>query len=176
MCALLRLNTKQVPHTDPIFRCRWRHSCISTDFTILPKFSQPNNRQMSEEIQNAALVVPRSIMTSIFINGALGFSVLVVLLFSLNDVEKALKSPTAYPYMQIFLDSTGSVAGATAMASIIGVIAFSANIAILATASRMCWSFCRDRGLPGWQLLQHVRDPFKIPSKFVTIWNQHTKV
>ena len=118
---------------------------------------------MSEEIQNAALVVPRSIMISIFINGALGFAVLLVTLFSLNDVEKALNTPTDYPYMQVFLDSTGSVAGATAMASIITFMAFSANIGILATASRMCWSFCRDRGLPGWQFLQHVSDPLSDP-------------
>ena len=113
---------------------------------------------MSEESLNAALVVPRSIMISIFINGALGFAVLLVTLFSLNDVERVLKSRTEYPYMQVFLDSTGSAAGAAAMASIITVMAFSANIGILATASRMCWSFCRDRGLPGWQLLQHVRE------------------
>ena len=113
---------------------------------------------MSEEIQGAALVVPRSIMISIFLNGAFGFTALLVTLFSLNDVEKALKTPTEYPYMQVFLDSTGSVAGATAMASIVTVMSFCANIGILATASRMCWSFCRDRGLPGWQTLQHVRD------------------
>ena len=143
---------------------------MSRDFTIFLQVGQANNRQMSEEIQNAALVVPRSIMTSIFINGALGFSVIVVMLFSLNDVEKSLKTPTGYPYMQVFLDSTGSVAGATAMASIVAVAEFSANIAILATASRMCWSFCRDRGLPGWKFMQHVRDPlsdpFKMPTKF----------
>lgn len=114
---------------------------------------------MSEEIQNAALVVPRSIMISILINGALGFAVLLVTLFSLDDVDRVLKTTTGYPYMQVFLDSTGSVTGATAMASIIAVMELSANIGILATASRMCWSFCRDRGLPGWQLLQHVRDP-----------------
>ena len=113
---------------------------------------------MSEEIHNAALVVPRSMMTSIFVNGALGFAVLLVTLFSVGHVEEALKTPTDYPYMQIFLDSTGSVAGASAMVSIITVMEYSANIGILATASRMCWSFCRDRGLPGWQSLQHVRD------------------
>ena len=120
---------------------------------------------MSEEIQNAALVVPRSIMTSIFINGALGFAALLVTFCSLNlnDVERVLKSPTNHAYMQVFLDSTGSVAGATAMASIIVIMALSALIGIVATASRMCWSFCRDRGLPGWQSLQHVRDPVKPP-------------
>lgn len=123
---------------------------------------------MSEEIHNAALVVPRSIMVSIFINGALGFAVLLVTLFSLNDVEKALKTTTNYPYMQVFVDSTGSVAGATAMAGIVTVMTFSANISILATASRMCWSFCRDRGLPGWQFLQHVRDPLSDPFKMPT--------
>ena len=118
---------------------------------------------MSEEIQNPALVVPRSIMTSIFINGALGFAALLVTLFSLNDVERALKTPTTHAFMQVFLDSTGSVAGATAMASIIAIMALSAHIGIVATASRMCWSFCRDRGLPGWQSLQHVRDPVEPP-------------
>ena len=116
---------------------------------------------MSEEIQDAALVVPRSITISICLNGALGFAALLVTLFSLNNVEKVLNTPTDYPYMQVFLDSTGSVAGATVMASIITIMTFSANIGILATASRMCWSFCRDRGLPGWQSLQHVRDPLK---------------
>ena len=116
---------------------------------------------MSEEIKNAALVVPRSIMISIFINGALGFAVLLATLFNLNNIEKALKTPTAYPFMQVFLDSIGSVAGATAMVSIITALLFLNNIGILATASRMCWSFCRDRGLPGWQSLQHVRDPIE---------------
>ena len=122
---------------------------------------------MSEEIQGATLVVPRSIMISIFLNGALGFTALLVTLFSLNDVEKALETPTEYPYMQVFLDSTGSVAGATAMASIVTVMSFCANIGILATASRMCWSFCRDRGLPGWQTLQHVRDSIERPCQDV---------
>lgn len=125
---------------------------------------------MSEEIQGAALVVPRSIMTSIFINGALGLAVLLVVLFRLDDVEKVLKTPTGYPHMQVSLDSTGSVAGATAMSGIITVMAFSANIGILATASRQCWSFCRDRGLPGWRFLQHVRnsvsDPYKMGTDF----------
>ena len=123
-------------------------------------------RQMSEEIQSAALVVPRSIMISVFINGALGFAVLVVTLFSLNDVERVLRTPTGYPYMQVFLDSTGSVAGATTMASIITVLSLSNIIGILATASRMCWSFCRDRGLPGWQFLQHVGHPLSDSSQF----------
>ena len=113
---------------------------------------------MSEEIQGAALVVPRSVMISILLNGALGFAVMLVTLFSLTEVESALQTPTGYFYIQVFLDTTSSIPGVTAMVSIVTFMGVFCNIGILATASRMCWSFCRDRGLPGWQFLQHVRD------------------
>lgn len=114
---------------------------------------------MSEEIQDASVVVPRSIMFTIFINGSLAFGMLIMTLFSLNDVEGALNTPTGYPYMEIIRASTGSVAGATVMASILVVMQYCANVGLLASASRMCWSFARDRGLPGWELLQHVSIP-----------------
>lgn len=114
---------------------------------------------MSEEIQDASVVVPRAIMFTIFINGSLAFGMLIATLFSLNDVKAALNTPTDYPYMEILLKSTGSVAGATILASILVVMQFFANVGLLASASRMCWSFARDRGLPGWNFLQHVSIP-----------------
>ena len=112
--------------------------------------------QMSEEIENAAVIVPRAIIISLVINGALGFGMLIVTLFSLTNVDGALKSPTGFPFMEIFLNSTGSVAGATVMASILVVMQYAANVGLLAAASRMLWSFARDRGLPGWKYLMHV--------------------
>lgn len=135
--------------------------------TAFPFLGADGAMHMSEEIKGAALVVPRSLMSSIFVNGALGFAILLATLFNLDHVEKVLKAPTNYPYMQIFIDSTGSVAGATAMASITTVMSFAANIGILATASRMCWSFCRDRGLPGWQKLQHIDGRTTLPIRSI---------
>ena len=111
---------------------------------------------MSEEIQDASVVVPRAIMFTIVINGSLAFGMLIATLFSLNDVQGALNTPTGYPYMEILLRSTHSVAGATILASILVVMQYFANVGLLASASRMCWSFARDRGLPGWNWLQHV--------------------
>ena len=112
--------------------------------------------QMSEEIQNASVVVPRSMMFTIFINGSLAFGMLIMMLFSLTDVDDTLNTPTGYPYMEILLHSTGSIAGTTVLASILVVMQYFANVGLLASASRMCWSFARDRGLPGWEWLQHV--------------------
>ena len=111
---------------------------------------------MSEEIRNASLVVPRSIMTTLFVNGCMGFGMLMVLLFSTTEAEVTNTSPTGYPFMAIFQQSTGSIAGSTLMASLVTAMQWFANVGILASASRMCWSFARDRGLPGSGMLQYV--------------------
>ena len=124
------------------------------------------NIQMSEEIENAVTVVPQGIMYTILINGGLGFGMLIVTLFSLNDVQGALNSPTGFPFMQIFLESTASAAGSTCLAAILIVMQYVANVGLLASASRMCWSFARDRGLPGWKWLQHVRNSLAMQEQF----------
>ena len=116
--------------------------------------------QMSEEIHNAALVVPRSILFSIFINGCLGFGIILTLLFRLGDIENALDSPTGYPFMEIFLQGMGSVAGATVMASIVTVMQLCADVSFVASTSRITWSFARDHGLPAWRGLSQVRTLF----------------
>ena len=117
----------------------------------------PSVRKLSEEIQNAAVIVARSIMFSIFINGLLRFGMILSLLFIFTDVDAALKSPTGYPFMEIFLQVTRSIIGAAIMVSIILVMQIFANVGILTTCSRMFWSFARDRGLPGWRTLALVR-------------------
>ena len=91
---------------------------------------------MSEEITNAAVAVPTSIMLSVLINGSLGFGMLMAMLFCMGDIGAALKSPTGYPFMAIFLQATGSVAGTAVMASIITTMGITTSVGMLASASR----------------------------------------
>lgn len=119
--------------------------------------------QMSEEIENASMMVPRAIMLSILINGSLGFGMLIVTLFSLDDIKAALETTTGLPFIEIFLQSTGSVVAVTCMVSLLVVMQYAANVGLLASASRMCWSFSRDRGLPAWRLLRHVSLSSRFP-------------
>lgn len=111
---------------------------------------------MSEEIQRASVIVPRSIMLTLVINGSMGFGMIIAVLFCLGNFSAALDSPTGFPFMEIFLQATKSVPGATVMASIITALALCADVGFLASASRMVWSFARDRGLPGWRVLSQV--------------------
>lgn len=81
---------------------------------------------------------------------------LVGVLFCIGNLDDALATPTGYPFMEIFLQGTGSRKGSAAMISVIIILSVCATIAILASSSRLTWSFARDRGLPGWQYLSRV--------------------
>ena len=121
---------------------------ISESPLIMPK--------MSEEIENPSVSVPKSILTSILINGCLGFGILMATLFGIGNLDNVLKSPTNFPFMEIFLQATRSVAGTTALASLVVALAICATIGLIATSSRMTWSFARDRGLPFSRTLSKV--------------------
>ncbi|KAL1601679.1 hypothetical protein SLS60_006594 [Paraconiothyrium brasiliense] len=103
----------------------------------------------TQEIQNAALVVPRSIMTGIMINGSLGFGMVLTVLYRAGDIDAALAENPAYPFMAIFKHATNSTAAAAVMASLIFCLATSATVGLLASSSRVFWAFSRDKGLPG---------------------------
>ena len=126
---------------------------------------------MSEEIQNASVIVPRAIVWSIVLNGILGFGMLIAVLFCIGDIDTVLNAPYIYPYIEIFVQGTGNVGASTGMAVIIIVLAICTTIAVLASSSRMTWAFARDRGLPGWWSLSKAclsrNFPFKHPSNFL---------
>ncbi|KAI4611129.1 hypothetical protein J4E83_008072 [Alternaria metachromatica] len=118
---------------------------------------------LSEEIQNAQIVVPRSIMTGIAINGSLGFVMMVTVLLRMGDLDTVLLENPAFPFMAIFHRAVQSRSGAAVMASIVMVLTISANVGFSASTSRICWAFARDRGLPGWRTLSKVSDRTSIP-------------
>ncbi|KAF8867268.1 amino acid transporter-like protein [Acephala macrosclerotiorum] len=118
---------------------------------------------MSEEIHNASTVVPQVMLSSIMLNGVMGFALLIALLFCLGDIDAALASPTGFPFIEIFVQATNSNAGATAMTAIILVLMAAAAIGIMATASRLLWSFARDNGVPGSKYISRVHVGTALP-------------
>ena len=121
---------------------------------------------MSEEVNNAAVIVPWAMISTTFFNGAIGFGMILAVLFVTLNVDAALESPTGvlgYPFMDIFYTATNSKNGANVMIAIVLVMSGAGSIAAMATASRIVWAFARDRGLPGWRTVTKLRSKTAIP-------------
>ncbi|KAI6782512.1 amino acid polyamine transporter I [Emericellopsis cladophorae] len=118
---------------------------------------------MCEEVQNPSIAVPRSIMTSICINGAMGLAMIISMLYGATDIDAAINSPTGYPFIEIFHQATGSRAGTAAMTSLIIVMTLSAIVGVIAATSRMFWAFARDRALPFSSTLSKVDARTNVP-------------
>ncbi|KAH7121473.1 amino acid/polyamine transporter I [Dactylonectria macrodidyma] len=121
---------------------------------------------MSEETVNPSVVVPRSILLSLIINGSCGFAMLVAMVFCMGNFDEAAASAPGmlgFPYMYIFQQATNSTAGALVMASIIMILGACATVGMLASTSRVFWSFARDRGLPLWGIMSRVDERTTVP-------------
>ncbi|KUJ09660.1 amino acid transporter [Mollisia scopiformis] len=118
---------------------------------------------MAEEISNAAINIPRAICGSMIINGILGFAMMLTVLFCIGDLTTVVGTATGFPFIQIFYDSVGSIAGATVMTAVVLALTWSCAIGITTTASRMTWSFARDRGTPFSHYLMKVDKRTKVP-------------
>ena len=115
-----------------------------------------NHAQMSEEVRNAATVVPQTLIYGIMLDGFLGSSMLIAVLFCIGDIEAVINTKFSYPFVEILLQATNSVPGTAVMMSIIIVVDLGLCMASMAATSRMLWSFARDRGLPGWRTISKV--------------------
>ncbi|KAK2590155.1 hypothetical protein QQS21_012166 [Conoideocrella luteorostrata] len=118
---------------------------------------------MSEETRNPSIAIPRTTMIGLFINGSLGFAMILAVVFCMGDPEKAIQSPYVFPFVAIFLQSTGSVAGTAALSCVLWILGLAATIGIFASTSRVLWSFARDHGVPGWRVLSKVHPSISIP-------------
>ncbi|KAF2004153.1 amino acid transporter-like protein [Amniculicola lignicola CBS 123094] len=118
---------------------------------------------IAEECQDAQRVVPRAMMWSIGINGAMGFGILLAVLFCMGDPEEAVVSPTGFPFIDIFVYGTGSISGGTGLTAIVLSINIFSVTAVLATASRMLWAFSRENGLPFSNIIARVDTRTRLP-------------
>lgn len=111
---------------------------------------------MSEELADASLQMPKAIMYAVGPNSALGFLMVVTLIFTVGNLEEVASTPTGQPFIQVFYNGTRSLGGTDAMVTIVVLCLTSCVISEVATASRQLWSFARDFGLPGSRWLSYV--------------------
>lgn len=118
---------------------------------------------MAEEVKNAQVAVPRSMVWGTVINGAMAFSYAIAILYFMGNYADALMTPTGYPIIEIAYQATGSKT-ATFMIMATGMMpGWIAFFNGLASVTRLTWAFARDNGLPFSDFFVKLDSRLKIP-------------
>lgn len=126
---------------------------------------------MSEEIKDAGKEVPRAMMWSYFLNGALGLVFLVSYLFSIVDVPGAINDASngsGYPYMFVFTNAFSMPAFNT-LSAIVVILIYAGTLSYNLSTSRQTWAFARDHGLPWGDWIAKVNPKLEVPVNSVTV-------
>lgn len=85
---------------------------------IFPLLGADSAVHMSEELRDAGRVIPRSMICTTVLNGIFGWIMIITFTFCIGpgNLDSILATPTGYPFLAVFLNSTGSIAATTAMA------------------------------------------------------------
>ncbi|GAB1193933.1 hypothetical protein APSETT444_003170 [Aspergillus pseudonomiae] len=103
---------------------------------------------MAEEIENAGVTVPQSMILSFFLNMPFAIGSVLTYLFIMPNVQEALDSPTGLPFIHVFSEATKNATGASILVVVILLLFFMITISCIASASRQTFAFARDNGLP----------------------------
>jgi choline transport protein len=131
--------------------------------SALPLLGGDASAHMAEEVQDAGRNVPRAMIWSMVINGALAWIMVITFCFCVGDLAAVLATPTGYPFIQVFYNSTQSITGATVMASTVIAVWILSNGALIATMSRLLYAFARDDGLPSSDWFSKVSPRWGVP-------------
>lgn len=105
---------------------------------------------LCEEIHNAAVNVPRSMLASVAVDGITALAFVVVAMFSYVtfDFGTEVANRTGYPFLYYYQQAVGNTGGAIAMATIVLIAIIASAVSVATAESRLLWSLARDRILP----------------------------
>ncbi|UKZ61281.1 uncharacterized protein TrAtP1_002548 [Trichoderma atroviride] len=130
---------------------------------ILPLLGADAAVHMSEELRDAGRSLPQSMILTTVFNGAFGWIMVITFCFCLGDLGEVLESPTGYPFMQVFYNSTQSTSSATAMSVFIVAMTVFSNLTMVATSSRQLYAFARDQAVPFSPWFSKIREGWEVP-------------
>ncbi|KAG9512590.1 amino acid transporter, partial [Aureobasidium melanogenum] len=125
---------------------------------------------VSEEVKDAGKNVPRAMIWSYFLNGALGLVFLITYMFSVVDLSGAIddaSNGSGYPYMYVFTKAFSMPAFNT-LSAIVIILIYAGTLSYNLSTSRQTWSFARDQGLPFSDWIAKVDPKLEVPINSVT--------
>ncbi|KAK3680175.1 hypothetical protein LTR78_000552 [Recurvomyces mirabilis] len=103
---------------------------------------------LSEETRDASKSVPRMIVGTVLINGAMGLVFIITYCYCITNIEALVNSTSPFPFIDVFLATTNSKVGTVCLIVIPMVLSVCTCLNALAAASRQAWALSRDNALP----------------------------
>ncbi|KAG8625455.1 hypothetical protein KVT40_007206 [Elsinoe batatas] len=123
---------------------------------------------MAEEVRDAAVVVPRAIMNTLYINAALGVIMLVTINFCLPNVKDAIGHPSGYAFIYI-LEYSLPTSGIIGIIAILIALIVANCLSNQASTARTTFAFARDEGLPFSKWIAHVHAGTRMPVNAIVL-------
>lgn len=118
---------------------------------------------LSEEMTNPNTGVPRALVVVVITGILYGFTFLISLCASLNDIPDLLSSSTGSPYIQLLMNLTGNKGAATILALFPAFAAIIAGNTMTLANSRTIYSFARDGAFIKPSLFSKVSAKHDVP-------------
>lgn len=118
---------------------------------------------MAEEVGSPEKSIPIAIMSTVAIGFVTSWFYVISMFFSVTDLTAVMDSSTGVPIIELYYQALQNRAGAIVLGSMVLVTGFGCLIASHTWQSRLCWSFARDRGIPGHQWLSKIHPTLDVP-------------
>jgi len=118
---------------------------------------------LAEEVPHPERNIPFAIMGTVAIGFVTAFLYSIAMFFSMKNLDELVNTATLVPILELYRQATGSKPAAIFLEFLICFTGLGCQIACHTWQARLCWSFARDRGLPGSQYWSQVHPTMGIP-------------
>ncbi|KAK8240637.1 choline transport protein [Phyllosticta capitalensis] len=119
---------------------------------------------LSEEVARPERMIPIAIMGTVAIGFVTSWFFAISMFFSIvGPFQDLVDTSTGVPILELFYAALGSKAGAIVLEALIIATGIGCLTASHTWQSRLCWSFARDRGVPGHSYLSNVHPALDVP-------------
>ncbi|KAM0343018.1 hypothetical protein ACHAPU_008919 [Fusarium lateritium] len=119
---------------------------------------------MVEEIPAPRRNAPRTMVMAVVMGAISGFMFLVACLYCIQDLTTTLDPPSGFPFIELVQNIVG-LKGAAALIALFIFNGFGQGVSIVTSASRLTWSFARDRGLPYGDYFSYIDPYWQVPAR-----------
>jgi choline transport protein len=93
---------------------------------------------------------------AVVINSVMLFAFIVCLLFTIGDIDKVANTPTGLPLIEVFYQANKSKNATNFLVVMPAIVLFFTQFNVLASVSRLIYTFAKDNGFPFSPQLAYV--------------------